>query len=56
MGGIGYVTPLKPEKAYPADPEEGYGWEKLIMEKLWGMGNKPDPSCTLRIVWKEFFG
>ena len=28
------VTPLKEDKAYPADPEEGYGWEKLYMEKL----------------------
>lgn len=28
------VTPLKEEDAYPADPEEGYGWEKLYMEKL----------------------
>ena len=28
------VTPLKEEDAYPADAEEGYGWEKLWMEKL----------------------
>jgi len=28
------VTPLKEKDAYPADPEEGYGWEKLYMEKL----------------------
>jgi len=28
------VSPLKEEDAYPADPEEGYGWEKLFMEKL----------------------
>lgn len=28
------VTPLREEQAYPADPEEGYGWEKLFMEKL----------------------
>jgi nucleoside-diphosphate-sugar epimerase len=28
------VTPLKEEHAYPADPEEGYGWEKLYSEKL----------------------
>lgn len=28
MGG------LKEEDAYPADPEEGYGWEKLYAEKL----------------------
>lgn len=28
------VTPLKEEDAYPAEAEEGYGWEKLYMEKL----------------------
>lgn len=28
------VTPLKEEDAYPADPEPGYGWEKLFAEQL----------------------
>jgi nucleoside-diphosphate-sugar epimerase len=28
------VTPLREEDAYPAEPEEGYGWEKLFTEKL----------------------
>ncbi len=28
------VTPLKESDAYPADPEEGYGWEKLFTEKM----------------------
>lgn len=28
------VTPLREADAYPADPEEGYGWEKLYAEKL----------------------
>ena len=28
------VTPLKEEDAYPYDPDEGYGWEKLFTEKL----------------------
>jgi nucleoside-diphosphate-sugar epimerase len=28
------LTPLREEDAYPADPEEGYGLEKLFMEKL----------------------
>ncbi len=28
------VSPLREEDAYPADPEEGYGWEKLYTEKL----------------------
>lgn len=28
------VTPLKEEDAYPADPEDGYGWEKLFSERM----------------------
>ena len=28
------VTPLKEEDAYPADPEDGYGWEKLYTERV----------------------
>ena len=28
------VTPLREEDAYPADPEDGYGWEKLYAERL----------------------
>ena len=28
------VAPLKEEDAYPADPEDGYGWEKLYMERV----------------------
>ena len=28
------VTPLKEEDAYPAQPQDAYGWEKLIAERL----------------------
>lgn len=28
------VTPLKESDAYPADPQDAYGWEKLVSEKL----------------------
>jgi GDP-D-mannose 3', 5'-epimerase len=28
------ITPLKEEDAYPANPQDAYGWEKLISEKL----------------------
>ena len=28
------VTPLREEDAVPADPEKGYGWEKLFAEQL----------------------
>jgi nucleoside-diphosphate-sugar epimerase len=29
-----FVTPLKEEDAYPAQPQDAYGWEKLITERL----------------------
>jgi nucleoside-diphosphate-sugar epimerase len=28
------VTPLKEEDAYPAQPQDAYGWEKLLTERL----------------------
>lgn len=28
------VAPLKESDAYPADPEDGYGWEKLFAERM----------------------
>src|SRR5947208_98494 len=36
------VTPLKEEDAHPADPEPGYGWEKLFAEQM----------C--RYYWKDY--
>lgn len=43
------VTPLKEEDAIPADPEEGYGWEKLFMEQLCRYYKK-DYGLETRIV------
>ena len=28
------MTPLREEDAYPAEPEPGYGWEKLFAEEM----------------------
>jgi nucleoside-diphosphate-sugar epimerase len=28
------VVPLREDQAYPADPEDGYGWEKLFAERM----------------------
>ena len=28
------ILPLKEQDAYPADPEDGYGWEKLYTERI----------------------
>jgi len=33
LQGDAAVTPLREEDAYPADPEDGYGWEKLFTER-----------------------
>jgi nucleoside-diphosphate-sugar epimerase len=41
------VAPLREEDAYPANPQDAYGWEKLISERLceyyageWGMATR----------------
>lgn len=34
LQGDADVTPLKEEDAYPAEPQDAYGWEKLITERL----------------------
>ena len=31
-----FIEGLKEEDAYPADPEDGYGWEKLFSERMCG--------------------
>ncbi len=31
---VANVTALKEEDAYPAEPEDGYGWEKLFSERM----------------------
>jgi len=43
------VTPLREEDAYPADPEAGYGWEKLFTEELCCYYNQ-DYGFETRIV------
>jgi nucleoside-diphosphate-sugar epimerase len=43
------VTPLKEEDAYPADPEPGYGWEKLYAEQMCHYYSK-DHGLITRIV------
>jgi GDP-D-mannose 3', 5'-epimerase len=43
------APPLKESDAYPADPEPGYGWEKLFAEELAGYYAK-DYGLDVRIV------
>ena len=43
------VVPLKEEDAYPADPEPGYGWEKLFAEQMCEYYRK-DFGLDIRVV------
>jgi len=50
------VTPLKEEDAYPAQPQDAYGWEKLISERLC-MHYRDDFGIETRIVrFHNIFG
>ncbi len=43
------VTPLKEDEAIPANPEKGYGWEKLFTEQLTGYYHE-ECGLDVRIV------
>ena len=50
------VTALKEEDAYPAQPEDAYGWEKLITERLC-MHYRKDYGLETRVVrFHNIFG
>ena len=50
------VTPLKEEDAYPAQPQDAYGWEKLITERLCEH-YRDDYGMEMRIVrFHNIFG
>lgn len=50
------VTPLKEEDAYPAQPQDAYGWEKLVTERLW-THYREDHGLETRIVrFHNIFG
>jgi len=50
------VAPLKEEDAYPAQPQDAYGWEKLITERLC-MHYRQDYGMETRIVrFHNIFG
>ena len=44
-----FVTGLKEADAYPADPEDGYGWEKLFSERMCRHFNE-DYGLDVRVV------
>lgn len=43
------IVPLKEDDAYPADPEDGYGWEKLISERMY-KNFEEDHNVEVRIA------
>jgi hypothetical protein len=45
--GSAAVTPRCEEGAFPADPEPGYGWEKLYTEQLCRYYRTDFSSCFL---------
>lgn len=50
------VTPLKEDDAYPAQPQDAYGWEKLITERLC-MHYRDDYGIETRVVrFHNIFG
>jgi GDP-D-mannose 3',5'-epimerase len=50
------VTPLKEEDAYPAQPQDAYGWEKLMTERLC-MHYREEYGIETRIVrFHNIFG
>jgi GDP-D-mannose 3',5'-epimerase len=50
------VTPLREEDAYPAQPQDAYGWEKLLAERL-GLHYHEDYGMATRIVrFHNIFG
>jgi len=51
-----HVTQLKEEDAYPAQPQDAYGWEKLIIERLC-VHYREDHGIETRIVrFHNIFG
>lgn len=50
------VTPLREEDAYPAEPQDAYGWEKLLTERLC-MHYREDYQLETRVVrFHNIFG
>ena len=50
------VVPLREEDAYPAEPQDAYGWEKLIVERLC-MHYRQDHAIETRVArFHNIFG
>ena len=50
------VTPLREEQAYPAAPQDAYGWEKLVSERLCGHYHQDFGIETRVVRFHNIFG
>ena len=50
------VTPLKEEDAYPAQPQDAYGWEKLVVERLCDHYHQDNGIETRIVRFHNIFG
>jgi nucleoside-diphosphate-sugar epimerase len=50
------VTPLKESDAYPANPQDAYGWEKLVSEKLAEYYNSEYDMQTRTVRFHNIYG
>ena len=50
------VLPLKEEDAYPAQPQDAYGWEKLVVEQLCTHYHNEHPIETRIVRFHNIFG
>jgi nucleoside-diphosphate-sugar epimerase len=50
------VTPLREEDAYPAQPQDAYGWEKLIAERLCAHYREDYGIATRIVRFHNIFG
>jgi len=51
-----HVTPLREQDAYPAMPEDGYGWEKLFSERMCRHFSEDFGLCTRVARFHNVYG
>jgi len=56
LQGSPEVTPLKESDAYPADAEDGYGWEKLMAKRLCRHYHEDYGLATYSVRFHNIFG
>ena len=56
LQGDAAVTPLREQDAYPAQPQDAYGWEKLFSERLCTHYRDEHPIDTRVVRFHNIFG